>query len=155
MSSAGYNSKLQAALFLSIADLFIGSAAIIVVIIVMTSSPQEPKVRQTIDHLVQCQQQASGDWLVRGLPFESDAQNGLVSKDKLLEETGFVTQAAWLNALPNDRFMLRAGVLVSPDNMGCLFQLKKLAKAHNRTLEQRGKIAVVLAIAAIPIELEK
>lgn len=141
--------RIKAALIVCISDLFLGSAAIIVVVLVMANNPIEPKVRMVVNSLIECRTDSSNSLFVRGVPFEE----GTTDKPLLDQNSNkFLPFSLWLEQINNDTFIGQYGVLVSPNNSSCLSKLRGTIIEYNRTLQTRGKIRPAISIIEIPLK---
>lgn len=113
-------SRGSVAMLISIADLFFGLAAIIMILIVLSSSTTERLVPDYLDMTLGCKLDASGEVMVFGAddsPFN-------------LKE--------WLNALSSDQLIQKVGVKVEPGDIGCFAAVQKAFRSHNLALDEKN-----------------
>lgn len=133
MAKPDTGAKLRAALFLSLADVFIGASGLILALIVLASESDARRVERVPDLILTCGGTAQGGWT---LTAEDGAPETV---DTVLDR--LTTQNA---------FLLRVGVLTTPETLWCFDEVADEVRDRNRALSNRGEIGTVLAVTWLP-----
>lgn len=124
---------LRAALFLSLADVFIGASGLILALIVLASASDDPRVERVPDLVLTCGGSAQDGWT---LTAEGSATEPV---DAALDR--LATQEA---------FLLRVGVRTTPETLWCFDKVADAVRDRNRALSNRGEIGTALAVIWLP-----
>ena len=125
--------RLRTAFLLSVGDVFFGAIGVLVILIILSANRSEPRMLEPFD--------------VRATCFGTDEDSF-----QLMPETGgqALSAEAWLDRLPEDRFITRWGIRPRGSDLACYLIARKIAANYNRNLEQRGATQAVLAVEYWP-----
>lgn len=122
---------LRTVLFLSVADIFMGAAGLILALIVLASDATEPRALRLADMTAQCE--AAGDeWSI------------IAEDGQIRSSINFVTWAT------QEGLIVRVGLYVKPEQMSCYATLAQDARDHNQALTERGSVSANLSIVWLP-----
>ena len=119
-------------MMISIADLFFGLAAIVMILIVLSSSTSERLVPEYVDKVVECSFDEDSNPLIKG-------EN---SKEKLTGD--------WIEGLDPSTLILRVGVVVRRPDLACYAALNKAFRSHNVSLDTGESDRPVLSLVPMP-----
>lgn len=121
------------AMMISISDLFFGLAAIVMILIVLSSSDTERRVPEFTDQVVGCAlSETSAPLIVAG-------------------QDGPMPLAQWIAGLSPADLILRVGVRVGEGELICFEALKKAAAQRNVSMDTETKDRPVVALTMLPI----
>ena len=127
-----HRNRLRSALYLSIADLFLGAAAVIIVLVVFATRSDVARYPRNVDFVVACAPGTDGAWVVR-------------SNQAGSEQTQSVKD--WVRGVEPSGLIARVGVLTPPNALGCFAEVERAVLDHNRRLTTRsGKGGVISTI---------
>ena len=124
--------RLRAAFLMSIADIFFGAIGVLIILIVLSSSRDEQRIVETFDQQMTC---------------AGSTRDALTLTAPGGPATGV---AAWLAAIPTDRFLVRYAVRSDSADPTCYLLLRDIAAEHNSTLETRGATQAVVVLEYWP-----
>lgn len=113
--------RLRRAFLTSVADLFLGAAAIVIILIVLAKPAKDRRVLRIVDVTLKCQAAQNGDWLVATT--EADSY-------KPIDE--------WIQSEARGDLLKRVGILVGPTETDCFRAVSKSANRHNAQLLRRN-----------------
>lgn len=132
MMARAHAPRLRAAIFMGFADVFIGAAGLVLALIVLSSSTEEPRANRLADVTATC----SGNdpaWTIH------------------LEQSPPLSIDAWIALVGQaPELLVRVGVFVAPDQMRCFQRLDRAVRLHNRSLADRDTIAAAIALIWLP-----
>lgn len=130
--------RLRAALFLSIADVFLGASGLILALVVLSSPAQDPLIDRRVDLELSCVAVETGGWAVR------DSAGRVHGVDD------------WIANATKVGLLHRVGLRVGPDQMGCFDKFNRATLRHNRTQTERAEAGVAsLSLVWLPHEDSK
>ena len=133
--------RIQAALYMCIADIFFGAGALILVMIMISQPVVEERVARTVDIEARCQQDADSAWQVARFDPTATAEADLVWQDI----DSFVSKTA------ETGLMHRVGLHLAEDQMDCFKALSWKISRHNSALTGREQEpAASLTLIFIP-----
>ncbi|MEM7439422.1 MAG: hypothetical protein AAF393_07475 [Pseudomonadota bacterium] len=121
--------RLRAAFLMSIADIFFGAIGVLIILIVLSSSRDEQRIVESFDVQMTCS--GTTREALRLTP---------------VGDTQSIGVAAWLEAIPTDRFLVRYAVRSDSGDPSCYLVLRGIAAEHNSTLETRGATQAVVVL---------
>lgn len=133
--------KLGAALYLSIADLFIGASGVLIVLIILASPDSDRKVLRFVDLLVSCTRSEDG-WQLQRKTEGAETTGAGNGEPKGIE--------IWVKDLHFEGLLARVGVLADRNQLSCFKDFDNAVLAHNRSLSARGTKGVAIAAFLIP-----
>lgn len=121
-----------AALYMSIADVFVGASGVLITLVVLASHQQTPLVPRHVDITLHCAPIGEG-WGV--------AENRTGAPERFED---------WLSAQTPDRLLLRIGILVERGELPCYKSLTASARTQNIALSNRENTGVSTGLVFLP-----
>ena len=121
------NWRVSAAFFMSVADIFIGASGVLIILIVLSTQEDEPRIREAYDFTGTCSQTVDGIMI------------SPVGQPPLPVST-------WLSAQPDDVLMTRWLIRPEDQDIQCFLDLRAAVQTYNAQLEARGATGAVVAL---------
>lgn len=121
------NWRVSAAFYMSIADIFTGAAGVLIILIVLSTQADEPRIQETYDFTATCSQTAEG----------------LVITPT---DHASLPVTTWLSVQPHDVLMSRWLVRPEGADIQCFLDLRAAVQTYNAQLEIRGAKGAVVAL---------
>lgn len=126
--------RLRAALYLCIADLFIGASGVIIVLVVLSTRTDVARYPRNVDVIVGCASGSNGSRVIADRTGPDQSQS--------VED--------WVRSVEPHGLIARVGVLTPPDALGCYADVEMAVLAHNRRLTTRSGEGGVIAVVFLP-----
>ncbi len=133
--TSNQRNRLRSALYLSIADLFFGAAAVIIVLVVFATRTEVARYPQIVDFVVGCKSGPETNWVVENT-------HGEPKREQSIED--------WLQNVQPKGLMAKVGVLTPPNALDCYIEVEKAVLAHNRQLTTRSGEGGVISTVFLP-----
>lgn len=128
-----FTSKLRAAFLTSIADLFFGVSAILLILVVIPRRPaDEERAQRYVDQQVWCER-SEGGW-------------NLATADG----SRHWTMPQWFKTETSDALLIRVGVWAARNEVECYRKFAEAALKHNAHLTERGNVSASVAPMLLP-----
>jgi hypothetical protein len=127
-----FTDRLRASFLTSIADLFIGSSSVLMILILLAHPADEQRVQRFVDVELWCKRAGSA-WLVGAR-----------------DSGGSSTIDEWLAHATHGALLLRVGMWVGRQEMDCYRRFERAALVHNKRLTRRGIVEATVAPVLLP-----
>lgn len=124
-----HRARVNAVFFVSVADIFIGVAAVLLILIVLSAHSEDPRMLEQYDAQAFC----SG----------SSPETLQIT---LVGEANPLSAEEWLALTPIDLLFYKWLIRPVTDDIQCYLTARQLAFKHNRLLESRGATQAVLGV---------
>ena len=132
-----HRARVNAVFFVSVADIFIGAAAVILILIVLSTQAEDPRIVEPYDARATC--------------------TGTSAETLQITPEGSAAHLSgedWLALTPVDRLFYRWLIRPETDDIACYLVIRTIGFEHNRLLENRGADQAVLGVEFWPLQPE-
>jgi hypothetical protein len=136
-----FAARLRAAFLTSIADLFFGASAIVLVVVVLAEPSSENRtvvVPRFVDRQLWCHPAEGSGWLL--------------ANEQGTAKWNF---KSWLEQETGGQLLIRAGIWTERGEVECYRMFEHAARAHNARLSERGKVTASVTPVLLPDESGK
>lgn len=128
-----FASRQRTAFLMTMADLFLGASAILIILIVLARPSDEKRVPRFVDIELSCIGVSDDGWL---LTMEQGDNSW--------------TMPEWFEQQANGALLLRVGLWIRRSEIGCYRAFKNKAKQHNAQLMRRGAVGASVMPILLP-----